>query len=190
MATKPKSTTAKTAVKKEVATEPDVVKTEETVVESVPPAKKIVPKTYTQDELIVVRNGFQGRLVYQSRKTGELFVWDEFGSEQDMEFGELKNARSSGKNFFVNNWFMFDDPCVVEALGMGNFYKHSINIEKFDSLFSMDVDEARATLEQMPKGQRQSVAYRARQLISDGAIDSFKMINMLEDVLGIELIEK
>lgn len=190
MATKPKSAATKEAVKKEVTTKPESEVAEEVVVEKEPPAKKIIPKTYDQDEIIVVRNGFQGRLVYQSRKTGELFVWDEFGAEQDMEFGELKNARSSGKNFFVNNWFMFDDPCVVEALGMGQFYKYSLNIDKFDSLFYMDVDEARDLLTKMPKGQKQSVAYRAKQLVSDGAIDSFKMIGMLEEVLGIELIEK
>ena len=53
--------------------------------------------------IVTVRNGFNGRLVYKSPRTGERFVWDEFGDEQDLEFQELRNARNSQKAFFENN---------------------------------------------------------------------------------------
>ena len=41
----------------------------------------------------------------------------------------------------------------------------------------------------LSKGQKRSVAYRARQLISEGAIDSNKAIATLEKCLDIELVE-
>ena len=47
---------------------------------------------------VTVRNGFQGRLVYKSKRTGERFVWDSFGAEQDMEMSELRNARELNKS--------------------------------------------------------------------------------------------
>ena len=34
---------------------------------------------------VTVKNGFNGTLVYKSKKTGERFIWDAFGDEQDIE---------------------------------------------------------------------------------------------------------
>lgn len=152
--------------------------------------RRLKPKAFDPDQIVTVRNGFQGRMVYRSKKTGEVFVWDEFGAEQDMEFSELKSARSSNKKFFINNWFMFDDPEVVEALGLSQYYRFALSIDDFDSLFDKSADEIRVVLDKLNDGQKKSVAYRAKQLIADGSIDSNKTIATLENCLGIELVER
>lgn len=149
-----------------------------------------IPKNIDSNQIVTVRNGFQGRLVYKSRKTGERFVWDEFGSEQDMELGELKNARNSNKKYFINNWFMFDEPWIVDYIGMSQYYKFAVSIEDFDKIFEMPTAELEKTIKKMSDGQKKSIAYRARQLISDGAIDSNKVISVLEKNLDVELIER
>lgn len=141
-------------------------------------------------QFVVVRNGFQGKLVYSSPKTGERFVWDEFGSEQEMELIELRAAKNSHKKFFENNWFMFDEDWVVDFLGVKQYYKHAIRIEDFDNIFALTPDKMRETVKALSKGQKKSVAYRAKVLIDDGTIDSKKAISALEEALGIELIEK
>lgn len=148
------------------------------------------PKAFDPNQIVTVRNGFQGKLVYQSKKTGEVFVWEGFGSEQDMELAELKSARSSSKKFFINNWFMIDDPEVIEYLGMTQYYKFSLNIDEFDTLFTKSADEVRSTVSKLSAGQKKSVAYRARQLIGLGEIDSNKVISALEESLGVDLIER
>ena len=148
-------------------------------------AKDVDPSMY-----VTVRNGFQGRLVYQSRKTGELFIWDNFGDEQDMELRELKNAKNSYKKFFINNWFMFDEDWIVDYLGVRQFYKNSLHIDDFDSIFSMTPAEIKKLAATMSDGLKKSVAYRARKLIADGEIDSRKSIMALEEALDTELIEK
>ncbi len=152
--------------------------------------KPLVPKDIDPNQIITVRNGFQGRLVYKSRKTGERFVWDSFGAEQDMELGELKNARNSNKKYFINNWFMFDEPWIVDYIGMSQYYKSSIPIQDFDKFFEKDADEIEATVSKLSDGQKKSVAYRARQLIADGRIDSNRTISTLEKCLGVELVER
>lgn len=149
-----------------------------------------VAKQVDPHQIVTVRNGFQGRLVYKSAKTGERFVWDKFGSEQDMEIGELRSARNSAKKYFINNWFMFDEPWVVEYLGMGMYYRFAVSIKDFDKIFSMGVQEMEKAIGKMSEGQRKSVAYRAKELISDGAIDSNKTIQALERCLGTELVER
>lgn len=158
--------------------------------ETVTKREPMKAKAFDPDQIVTVRNGFQGRLVYISKKTGEKFIWDEFGDEQDMEFSELKSARSASKKYFSNNWFMFDDPEVIEQLGMTQFYRYALKIEDFDSLFKKTPSEITSIVSKLSDGQKKSVAYRAKQKIMDEEIDSNKVISALEKSLGVELIER
>lgn len=150
-----------------------------------PVAKHIDPEQY-----VIVRNGFQGKLVYKSSKTGEHFVWDSFGAEQEMQLRELKNAKNTYKKFFINNWFMFDEGWIIDYLGVGQYYKNAIRIDDFDKLFTQPATEIKKTISALSDGQKKSVAYRAMELIAAGEIDSLKTISTLEELLGVELIEK
>lgn len=141
-------------------------------------------------EYVTVRNGFQGKLVYISKRTGERFVWSEFGDEQEMELLELKNAKNSSKKFFINNWFMFDETWIPKYLGVEQYYRYAIGIDNFDNLFEMTPDEICEQISKLSKGQQRSIAYRARMLIADGGIDSNRVIKALEKALGIDLVEK
>jgi len=182
------TTKKKAPAKEKPVSEEKVV---ETVVQEVAEHKEIfVPKEIDLNQIITVRNGFQGELNYKSKRTGERWKWDEFGAEQDMELSELKSARNSNKKYFINNWFMFDDEWVVDYLGVSQFYKHAVKIDDFDKLFSMSPSQLEATIEPMSAGQKKSVSYRAKQLIASGDIDSNKVIATLEKCLGVELVER
>ncbi len=152
--------------------------------------KSIIPKDIDASQYVTVRNGFQGKLIYRSRKTGEIFEWDEFGSGQEMELRELTSAKSSFKKFFVNNWFMFDEDWIIDYLGVRQYYKNAIPIDQFDNIFTQKPDILKNIISGLSDGQKKSVAYRAKELITDGKIDSLSIINTLEECLGIELIEK
>ena len=154
-----------------------------------PEKRPAVPKDVDPHQIVTVRNGFHGRLVYKSPKTGERFAWEDFGAEQDMEVAELRNAKSANKKYFENNWFMFDEQWIAEYLGLSQYYKFAIPISEFDKFFEKPAAELEKALDKLSKGQKQSVAYRARQLISEGAIDSNKTIATLEKCLGVELVE-
>ena len=149
-----------------------------------------VKQTLDPNMLVTVKNGFNGTLVYKSKRTGERFIWDEFGDEQEIELLELKSAKNSCKAFFINNCFLFDDPEVIDWLGMSQYYKHALNADGFDRLFEKNVPDIRSTIAGLSDGQKRSVAFRAKQLIEDGKIDSIKVINALEESLNVELIER
>lgn len=185
-----KGANSKNKAKAEVVETVEAAETERVGEETVSePAAKYQRRksSLTPDTYVVVRNGFQGKLVYKSTRTGEVFEWDSFGDEQDMELSELKNARGAHKKYFMNNWWMFDDPEVIEYLGMQQYYKNAISIEEFDELFTKSPDEVFAVCSKLSAGQKKSVAYRARQLIAENLIDSNKVIVALEEALGTEL---
>lgn len=191
-----KASTAKKAKVTESATEvveatPAKVETATTEVVTEETNKDtLVAKEVDIHQMITVRNGFQGTLVYKDKRTGADYRWDNFGDEQDIELSELRNARGSARKFFENNWFLFDEAWVPEYLGVGRYYKHALNSENFDEIFSKSPEEIEATIPELTAGQRKSVEYRARQLIASGDIDSRKVVSALEKCLGVDLIEK
>lgn len=69
-------------------------------------------------------------------------------------------------------------------------YKHALNTESFNELFHTTPDEIERTVRKLSDGQKKSVAFRAKQLIREGEIDSIKVINALERSLSVELIER
>lgn len=152
--------------------------------------KPIIPKDIDIHQYVTVKNGFQGRLVYVSKKSGEPFIWDEFGSEQEMELQELRNAKNTAKRFFIDNWFMFDEDWIIDYLGVRQYYAHAVKIEDFDKIFNQTPTEISKTISTMSNGQKKSVVYRAKQLIADGGIDSNRVIKALEEATGAELIER
>ena len=156
------------------------------------PKVKRKPKDIDIHQSVTVKNGFQGDLIYQSKRTGEVFEWKHFGDEQEMELCELKNVKSSEKAFFENNWFMFDDEFswVIDWLDVGKYYKKALKIDDFDDVFTKTPEEITEIISGLSRGQKASLAYRARQVIADGGIDSIKAISALEDGLGVELIER
>ena len=162
----------------------------ETVKEKEVAEAPIVIKDIDPEQYVTVRNGFHGKLIYKSPRTGERFVWDEFGSEQEMQLRELRNAKNTSKKFFINNWFMFDEDWIIKYLGVGQFYKNAISIENYDDIFNKPVGELKKMIGGMSNGQKKSLTYRAVELISTGEIDSRKTITALEEALGIDLIEK
>ena len=163
---------------------------EETSAEKKSAKEKIVPKEIDSSQYVIVRNGFHGKLIYKSRRSGEIFSWDSFGDEQEISLRELRNAKSSSKKFFVNNWFMFDEDWIIDYLGVGKYYQNSVSIDDYDKIFEKSAAELEEALSQMSAGQKHSLAYRAKTLIENGEIDSLSVISVLEKSLGTELIER
>lgn len=147
----------------------------------------IKPKKLDPEMYVVVRNGYPGLLVYKSSKTGELFRFEGFGDEHEIELQELKKAKNESKDFFINNWFLIDDPEVIEYLGVGQYYKDAFSYDEFEALADMTVDEVAEKMKHISEGQKLAVTRYAKQLIRDGRIDSMKVINTLEDGLGVKL---
>ena len=180
--TRKKTSTKKTAAKAAEISASEVVEPAKT--------KPIIPKDIDPSMMVTVRSGVHGILNYKSKRTGESYRWNEFGTEQEMELRELRSAKSSYKDFFRNNLFMFDEDWIPEYLGVRQYYKNALPIDSFDDIFTKKPSELKEIVSKLSDGQKKSVAYRARQLIKEGTIDSLSLINTLEEVLDTDLIEK
>ena len=152
--------------------------------------KPIKVKALDPNMYVTVRNGFHGILNYQSRRTKQWFIWNDFGDEQEMELFELRDAKNMSIDFYKNNWFLIDDLDVLEWLGVSRYYEYALDYDGFDKLFEHTPEEIREIVKALPDGQKLTLAYRAKQMISSGEIDSMKVIAAIEDGLGKTLIER
>jgi len=149
------------------------------------------PDNVDPNELIPVRNGFHGKLVYIDSRTNEKFEWDEFGDIQEMELKQLRNAKNTNRFFFENNYFLFDDEYswVIDYLRVNKYYEHAISLEGYSELFTKTPNEILTIIKDMTAGQKESLALCAQEKISTGEIDSLKIVRALEEGLGVTLTE-
>lgn len=159
-----------------------------------PNAAKVVytAKDVDMNQYIPVKNGYPGKLVYVSKRTGETFVWENYGDEQDMQLMELRNVRNTSKKFFDHNWFVFDEEYdwVIDFLGVRAYYNNIINLEGIDALFQKKPKQIEDELAALTNGQKRTIAYRAMEKIRNKEIDSLSVIEVLEKGLGVALIER
>ena len=152
-------------------------------------AKKI-KRQLPLNTLVEVKNGFNGKLIYKSKKTiGMTIIFETFGDSEYIELEELVSARNSSRKYFENNWFLIDDQEVIEFLGVQKYYENAFNIETFDEIFDMTPSEIESKVKQMSKGQKNTLIYRSIEFIDNGTIDSRKTIEALEKALEVELVE-
>ena len=151
-----------------------------------------IPENVDPNQIIMVRNGFNGRLIYVSTKTGEKYVWDALGDEAEMDIKELRSAKGSQKRFFEDNWFMFDDEYswVIPYLGVTKYYENALSVDDLQDFTSKTPSEIKKICTSLGEGQRKTVTYLVRQLFEEGKIDSMKTVSALEEGLGISLIER
>jgi hypothetical protein len=142
------------------------------------------------DMLVEVQNGFNGKLIYKSKKNlGYRVIFNNFGDFEYMELSELVAAKNSQPKFFSKNWFLIDDQEVIDYLRVEKYYENSLSSEDISNFFEMSIDEIKKKIGRISDGQKQSIIYRAQEMVDSGEIDSRKKIEALEEALGVQLTE-
>lgn len=180
--------------------EADTVETESKIKSEQPTLKavNIQKKKFTLEDfpllkVVNVRSNFKGTLIYVSKKTGYEVEWLEYGESNYMTIEELQVMRNTQRKFFENNWISLDDPDaedILRFLQVDKYYEHAINVDELDDVFTWGVDRILEDIPQMASGTKESIAYRAIELIGSRDLDSIKTIEALEKAIGCELIEK
>lgn len=140
---------------------------------------------FNKDEDIWVVSQFPGELHYVSKRTGYEIVWAEMGAGEWMSYEELTSMANSQKKFFERNWIMLD-PEVLFSLRMERYYVNSLSLEEYETIFDVPVERMELILNQLPPGQKKTIAYRAQILISEKQIDSNRRIEAIERALGTQ----
>lgn len=149
------------------------------------------------DELVVKSNVF-GELIYINDRTGDQFIWENYGEEQTLTAKDIRDMKARQQMFFKEDWISIIDSHSVnmseytlkdiyDALQVGRYYDENVIAFELDDIFSMNEKEMRETIASMSDTIKRTVVIRANDKIKDGSLDSISKVKLLEEVLNCEL---
>ncbi len=185
--TKPKSTNtrAKSTKATQTPSAKEVAKqVAEEVIASIAAAE---PNKLNSDTKVIVRNACPGQLIYIDNKSGMRYLWTEPGQTEEMTLGELKTARNTHLDFFVNHYWEIDDVEVLEYLGVKQYFDKALKLKDITALFSSDPETIISKLSALSIEEKNNIAIRVQEKIENGEIDSMRVIRAFEKALKRKL---
>ena len=144
------------------------------------------------DTIVPVVCNTLGGAIYISKKTmGYTVEWEDMGSIEYMELGELASMRNTDRRFFEDNWIVLDDTDEYTAMQLYDFlrvskyYKSIFTPETIDELFTYSKDKIVKTIATLSKGMKETIAVRAKQKLDENTLDK-NIIDILESSLEIQ----
>lgn len=154
-----------------------------------PIAKNIKRKEMLDKQMLVpIMNVTNGKLIYQSRKTGSEIQFENYGDIEYIELYELLTMRSSYRKFLDEPFIIVLDDEVSDYLGLSNLYKKLTHATEIDRIFSLPIDTFKDVLLSAPKGLAHLIVSKAKEKISNGQLDSVQKVEVLEEVYNVALI--
>ena len=144
------------------------------------------------DTIVPVICNTVGGAFYSSKKImGYTVEWEDIGSVEYMELGELSSMKNTDKRFFEDNWIVFDDTEeyttseLYDFLKVSKYYKNVLTPDNIDEIFTYPKDEIVKTITTLSRGMKETVAVRAKQKLDENTLDK-NIIDILESSLGIQ----
>ena len=145
------------------------------------------------DTIVPVVCNTVGGATYISKKImGYQVEWDDLGSVEYMELGELASMRNTDRRFFTDNWIVLEDTVEYTAMRLYDFLqvsKYFDNVftpENIDEIFTYSKDKITKTIATLSRGLKETIAARAKQKLDEDTLDK-NIIDTLESALGIQI---
>lgn len=141
--------------------------------------------------ITVVCNTIGGATYISKKASGYIVEWEDFGSEEYMELGELVAMRNTDRRFFEDNWIVLEDTDeydamqIYEFLKVAKYYTNVFTSRNIDELFSYSKDKISKTISTLSRGMKETIAVRAKQKLDDNTLDK-NIVDTLESTLGIQ----
>ena len=146
-------------------------------------------KLYTiRDEMVEVRNVYNGKVVYNSPKTKINYSWLEKGDIEVMSIEEILTMHTKRK-YLEEPWLAIDDERVIEGLGLEKAVNIIEKIEDTDSLVEMDIQELEKLIDDLNRNQRINLRDEVVIKIKANEIRDYATVVALKELLEIEDID-
>lgn len=150
-------------------------------------ASKPKQKQIKNTDMVTVMNTTNGRVIYQSKRTGQEWVFSEYGQSYEIEFSELVAMNNTYRSFLRDPWLLIvDDSAYVDKLGLTELYKTVFNPEQVEKFFTLPVDKMKELLSKAPIGMKELIASKAQEKITNGTFDSMSKIKFIQESLNVD----
>lgn len=139
----------------------------------------------------VVCNTVGGAVYISKKNTGYIVEWEDLGSVEYMELGELSSMRNTDRRFFEDNWIVLEDTeeytsmQLYDFLKVSKYYKNVFTPDTIDEIFTYSKDKIVKTISTLSKGMKETIAARAKMKLDEDTLDK-NIVDTLESALGIQ----
>jgi len=170
-----------------VATETPVVEKKVSAPKKVEPKKEV--RQFNQTDPILCRSVTAGWLGVPG-KSGQYYVFANFGDECEIEYQDLFALKSSHSNYIYGPHFVIEDEELLENprwADVAKFYEDEVyTLEDVNAVLNLPITNFKSALEQLPKGLAKSLQVEVSSKIEDGTFDSLQKIKIIDEVFGTD----
>lgn len=168
--------------KKTVAEKTDAVEVREPIV---------VPKRERKgDDLIPCRSVVQGELIYISKKTGNRYIWSNYGDITEVEYQDLMGLRARRSRFVFGPLFIIEDEELLEEARwktVKEVYDNLYSVSDIYEVLELPNDQFRVALEKMSKSFRKAVCSEVSRRLDEGLFDSIQKVKIIDEICNTDL---
>lgn len=145
-------------------------------------------KKFQQTDLIMCRSVTNGGLFLEGSKTKQLYKWNDYGDETEVEYRDLVAEVRLKSNFVFAPWFIVEDQDFVDEFPqLKNFYAQYLSVKDLKDILDLPVSQMAKRISELPKGAQESVKTIAASMVKSGAIDSVAKIKKLDEIFETDM---
>lgn len=117
-----------------------------------------------RDVMVSVRNVTSGKVIYVSKKTGAVYTWDSYGTEEFLEAGEVITMKSTYPRILTEPWLVIDDEDLIKYLSLDKVYNNMLPLDQLDEFFTWPAEKMENVIKKIPNGIKQLIGEKAREI--------------------------
>lgn len=151
-------------------------------------SKKVNKPKHDPNELVLCRSVRFGELRLIGPKTQMPYSWANEGDIREVEYQDLVSWKALGSKYLFEPMIIIEDEDIVEEW-KADFGKLYDGLQEIDLkvMFKLPERQFIAQLKKLPEGMKPTVQNMAYAMIQDRTIDSLKIIDAIDEILGTEL---
>lgn len=163
--------------KEDLKQEDDIFTVDETVFEA--------HHNLKDTDLVLCMSGVSGEMNFSSPLTNFRITARKFGQAIKIPYQDLVYVHNIAPEAFEEGVIVVLNEKVQEEFGLKDTYKSILTPKNVRAVISMDADDLRHFMQDMPKSAKSTLYDEARELYKQDKIDSMKTIKVFEDEFGV-----
>lgn len=147
-----------------------------------------IPPALNDDTRIVVKS-LVPAVYYTCQTTFESFMWVEVGDEQEMTFRQLKIMKAKHPRYLTERWLLPCNDLVVKKLALKETFVNELNHQEMAVFYGNDIKEGESLIKKLSESGKEEIKAKIEGNVKNGKIANVKMIRMLENQLGLVLMQ-
>lgn len=124
-----------------------------------------------------------GRVVFKSKKTGDVYKWLQTGDDLYFTVEEILAMDNQSHSFLRTPWLLIDDEEVVEALGLTEMYELIERIQDIDTFVTLPLEEIEEDVKKLTTGFRNKLANVISEKVENKELRDIIVIRKFEELL-------